>query len=149
MSCSGRSLHSAPLIIMTNSVSNFHTKWTGVVHDVIDTNCFAQSGSTDGCIFATFKRRYLTIYSTSKLVESCSLYLAIWVYIFVSSYLLFFLIPFISAGSVMLLCLGSPLTYNSQAVISWDSSVKSRINFHADSSFFYLFFLPQPEAHLL
>ena len=33
----------------------------GLVYDVTDTDCWAQNGSTRGCVFATFKRRFLKI----------------------------------------------------------------------------------------
>ena len=44
---------------------------SGLVHDVTNTYCWAQNGSTHGRVFATYKRGFLTN-RTRSVVKNCS-----------------------------------------------------------------------------
>ena len=43
---------------MSHDVFDTFTPHSGLVHDVTNTDCWAQNGSTHGRVLATFKRRF-------------------------------------------------------------------------------------------
>ena len=68
----------------------------GLVHDIIDSNCWAQNGSTHGHVFTAFKHKFWSSHKEDK--KSSGLLLFVF-------FLLFLLI-----GPIMFLWFSSPLT---------------------------------------
>ena len=68
---------------------------------------FGQIGSTHGCVFAIFRRQFLTNYNMTWSKQLLLVYYSFSFFLFI--------IPFILKGPILLLSLGSPLPFNTFA----------------------------------